>query len=150
MQISQKAEWMGVDVMGGRGGASGVTISASQYKKIENSAQKNDAKYEGLRRGAKYYEYTGYDGKVTKGETGNKTGGTYRARYSDVVSGYSQKSNKELETERKRLKEQSDSSYQKMTRSAASRTGSLVSSFASADAKISAIDQIIRRRKRKK
>lgn len=136
--------------MGGRGSSSGATISASQYKKMENSAQKSDAKYEGLRRGAKYYEYTGSDGKVTKGETGNKTGGTYRAKYSDLVSEYSQRSTKELETERKKLKDQSDSAYQRMTRAAASRTGSLVSSFASADSKISAIDQILRRRKRKK
>lgn len=101
-----------------------------------------------MRRGAKYYEYTGIDGKVTKGETGAPSGGTYRTKYSDTVSEYSRKSTKELEQERKILQGQVYDAYQRFTRSAASRSASLVASFSSADAKISAIDQILRRRKR--
>lgn len=131
--------------------AEGVTVSENQYRRLEDVAQKNDAIQNGLRARARYYEYIDSSGKTHKGETGaNAPGGTYKAKYSEMVAAYSRESTADLEKERSKLKSISDTNYQKFTSAAASRSGSLVSSFASADEKIRMIDQILRRRKRKK
>lgn len=137
--------------MGGRGASGGgAAISESQYRRIEDAAQRNDAIQNGLRARARYYEYTDSNGKVHKGETGaNTPGGTYRASYSDQVAAYSKMSSSELEKERIRLKAVSNDQYQKFTRSAASKSATQVSSFANADARIRMIEQILRRRKLK-
>lgn len=136
--------------MGGRGGSSGLTVSPAQERKLEDTAQKSDAKYAGLRLGAKYYEYTDRSGKITKGETGStrQGGGTYKASYSDQVAAYAKMSTSDLQKERKSLYNYSTDNYQKFSRSAASKSASQVEAFAGADAKIRAIDQVLRRRKR--
>lgn len=125
-------------------GSSGATSK-------EDREQRNYAKTEGFRKGAKYYEYTDMSGRVFQGETGNEKarGGTYRASYSTIVSDYSKKSTSELNVEKERLKAISDENYQKFARSAASKSASQVSAFADADARISAINQVLKRRKRR-
>lgn len=137
--------------MGGRGGASGVALPSKQQRKLEDVAQRNDARQNGLRARARYYEYTDSTGKVHKGETGaNSPGGTYKASFSETVFRYSAMSTKELESERARFKAISNENYQKFARSAASKSASQVAAFSSADTNIKAIDQILRRRKRQK
>lgn len=137
--------------MGGRGGTGGVALSSKQLRKLENAAQHNDARQNGLRARARYYEYTDSTGKVHKGETGaNTPGGTYRASFSETVFRYSAMSTKELERELARFKGISDDNYQKFARSAASKSASQVAAFSSADTNIKAIGQILRRRKRQK
>lgn len=137
--------------MGGRGGSSGiVSLSPKQERKLEDVAQKNDAKFAGWRNRAKFYEYTDSEGKVHRGETGaNTQGGTYRAKYSEQVADYAKMSTSFLEKEKERLKAVSDNHYQKSTRVAASRTGTHMESFADADTKLRMINQVLRRRKKK-
>lgn len=132
-------------LLGGRGGSSGMTAL-----KKEDNAQHSDAKRNGLRLGARFYEYTDSNGKVHKGETGNKQGGTYRASYSKEVADYAKKSTPSLQKERNALKDKSNNAYQIFTRSAASKSGSQASTFADADHKIRMIDQVLRRRRNKK
>lgn len=132
--------------MGGRG-ASGNRAVVKASGKTENLAQLNDAKREGYRLGAKYYEYTDNQGNIQKGETGRDSGGTYKAQYSEQVANYAKMSTKALEAERTRLKGISDENYQKFTRSAASRSGTMVSSFTNADNQIKMINQVLRRRR---
>lgn len=136
--------------MGGRGSASGITLSAKQERKLEDLAQANDAKFEGWRLGAKNYEYTDSDGKIKKGETGRRTGGTYRAQFSEQVASYAKMSTPSLEKELKTLKARSDDQYMRFTRSAASKSASQVAGFLDADSKIKLINQVLRRRKRQK
>lgn len=135
--------------MGGRGANSG--ISGNRFNSREDKEQMNDAKLNGLRQRAKYYEYTDKNGKVHKGETGNLAGGgTYRAKYSEQVSVYAKMATEKLKSERKALKDISDENYQKFTRAAASRSGSMVEKFGEADKKIKMIDQVLRRRNNKR
>lgn len=137
--------------MGVRGKTGGVALPSKQQLKLEDVAQRIDARQNGLRARARYYEYTDSTGKVHKGKTGaNTPGGTYRASFSETVSRYSAMSTKELERERARFKGISDDNYQKFARSAASKSASQVAAFSSADTNIKAIDQILRRRKRQK
>ena len=111
--------------MGGRGSASGLTLSRNQEKKLEDAAQLSDAKFNGWSSRAKYYEYTDSKGKKHTGETGaNTQGGTYRAQFSEQVATYAKMSTSALEKERDSLKSRSDDQYQKFTRSAASRSAS--------------------------
>lgn len=56
--------------MGGRGGSSGIALSAAQERKLEDTAQFNDAKHYGFTRGAKHVEYTDSNGKIRKFDTG--------------------------------------------------------------------------------
>lgn len=135
--------------MGGRGGASGLALSAKQEKKLEDAAQKNDAKFEGWRLGAKNYEYTDSAGKKHTGETGRNTGGTYKTQFSEQVASYAKMSTSALEKERDSLKARSDDQYQRFSRSAASKSASQVFSFVDADTKIRMINQVLRRRKKK-
>ena len=135
--------------MGGRGGSSGITLSAKQERKLEDAAQLNDAKFEGWRLGAKNYEYTDSTGKIKKGETGRNTGGTYKAQYNEKIASYAKMSTSALEKERDSLKARSDDQYQRFARSAASKSASQVSSFTDADTKIRMINQVLRRRKKK-
>lgn len=136
--------------MGGRGSASGITLSAKQERKLEDGAQLSDAKFEGWRLGAKNYEYTDSVGKKHTGETGRNTGGTYKAQFSEQKAAYAKMSTSALEKERDSLKVRSDDQYQRFSRSAASKSASQVASFADADAKIRMINQVLRRRKKKK
>lgn len=131
--------------MGGRGSASGLSISS---KRAEDIAQANDAKENGRRLGAKYYEYTDSTGKKITGDTGRGAGGTYRASYDEEVARYARMSTNALEKELNALKNKSTENYQLFARSAASRSASQVSAFADADAKIRRINQVLRRRKR--
>ena len=121
----------------------------SRQKKYasEDRRQREDAKREGARRGAKYYEYTDRKGNTTTGETGNEraSGGTYRARYDEDVVRYASMSPEELERERDRLKGESDTANWGITRAAASRTASAVDQAAAADTQISKINQVLRR-----
>lgn len=131
-------------------GSSGfATISAKQERKLEDTAQANDAKFEGWRLGAKNYEYTDSTGKIKKGETGRNTGGTYKAQFSEQTAAYAKMSTFALEKERDTLKARSNDQYQRFARSAASKSASQVASFADADAKIRMINQVLRRRKKK-
>ncbi len=112
--------------------------------------KKNDAKFDGWRNRAKFYEYTDSEGKVHRGETGaNTQGGTYRAKYSEQVADYAKMSTSFLEKEKERLKAVSDNHYQTSTRVAASRTGAHMAGFADADTKIRMINQVLRRRKKR-
>lgn len=134
---------------GGGGGNSKISLSQAQERKLEDNAQFQDAKHFGYTRGAKTVEYTDRNGKTRKAETGRTNGGVYRAQFSEQTANYSKMSTSELQQELKRQKEISDTSYQKFTRKAASKSGSLVSDFSSADVKIKQIQQILRRRKTK-
>ncbi len=117
---------------------------------MEDAAQQSDAKFNGWRTGAKFYEYTDSTGKVKKGETGRNTaGGIYKAQFSEQVASYAKMSTSALEKERDKLKAKSDENYQKFARSAASKSASQVSSFTDADTKIRMINQVLRRRKKK-
>lgn len=135
--------------MGGRGGESGITLSAKQERKLEDAAQKSDAKFEGWRLGAKNYEYTDSTGKKYTGETGRSAGGTYKAQFSERVERYAKMSTSALEKERDSLKARSDDQYQGFTRSAASRSASHVYAFVDADSKLKMINQVLRRRRKK-
>lgn len=132
--------------MGGRGGSSGLSISA---QKLEDFAQQSDAKYEGFRLGAKRYEYTDSTGKVHQGETGKDRGGTYRTSYNEQVASYAKMSTSALEKEKETLRNYSNDQYQRFSRAAASRSASLASGFSDADTKIRMINQVLRRRKKK-
>ena len=135
--------------MGGRGSAGGVFLGEKQYRRLEDSAQRNDAIQNGIRARARYYEYTDSTGKVHRGETGaNTPGGTYRAAYNEQIAAYSRQSTQSLEKERETLKRPSNDQYQRFARSAASKSASQVRGFADADAKIRMIDQILSRRRR--
>lgn len=139
-------------MMGGRGSTSGgIALNERQFRRLEDTAQHNDAIQNGLRARARYYEYTDSAGKIHKGETGaNTSGGIYRAAYSEQVAAYSKMATSELEKERARLKAVSNDQYQRFARSAASRSSSQVSAFTSADAQAKMIEQILRRRRRNK
>lgn len=121
----------------------------SKQKKYasEDRRQREDAKREGARRGAKYYEYTDRKGNTTTGETGNERarGGTYRAKFDEDVVRYANMSQEELERERDRLKNESDTANWGITRAAASRTASAVDQAATADTQIARINQVLRR-----
>ena len=121
----------------------------SKQKKYasEDRRQREDAKREGARRGAKYYEYTDRKGNTTTGETGNERarGGTYRAKFDEDVVRYANMSPEELERERDRLKNESDTANWGITRAAASRTASAVDQAAAADTQIARINQVLRR-----
>ena len=121
----------------------------SKQKKYasEDRRQREDAKREGARRGAKYYEYTDRKGNTTTGETGNERarGGTYRAKFDEDVVRYANMSPEELERERDRLKNESDTANWGIKRSAASRTASAVDQAAAADTQIARINQVLRR-----
>lgn len=99
--------------------------------------------------GAKTVEYTDSNGKVYKSETGRENGGTYRTEYNPKVAQYSKMTTQQLENELKKQREVSDDNYQRFTRQAASRSGSLVRSMTNADEEIRAIRQVLSRRKRK-
>lgn len=133
--------------MGGRGSSSGIALSAAQERKLEDTAQFNDAKHYGFTRGAKHVEYTDSNGKIRKADTGRPTGGTYRTSYSEDVANYAKMSTAELESKRSEYQKISDENYQKFARSAASKSASQVAGFASADSKIKMINQVLRRRK---
>lgn len=136
--------------MGGRGGSSGIALNQKQERKLEDSAQQNDAKFNGWRTGAKYYEYIDSTGRIKRGETGRNTpGGIYKAKYSEQVAAYAKMSTSALEKELKKLKAKSDDNYQKFARSVASKSASQVSAFADADAEIRMINQVLRRRKKR-
>lgn len=142
--------------MGGRGGSSGkaggggqAQLSEKQMLKIENDSQFEYAKFYGYTRGAKSVEYTDSEGKVRKAETGRQTGGVYRTSFSQKVADYARMSTSELETALQKQQNISDTNYQGFTRLAASRSGSLVNSFANADVEIAAIKQVLRRRRKK-
>ena len=115
----------------------------------EDRRQREDAQREGARRGAKFYEYTDRNGKKTTGETGNERaqGGTYRASFNEDVARYARMSPEELERERDRLKNESDTANWGITRAAASRTGSAVDQAAAADTQIARINQVLRRQR---
>lgn len=132
---------------GGRG--AGFGSGGSAWKRKEDAAQQSDAKFNGWRTGAKYFEYTDRTGKVHRGETGRNGGGTYKAQYNKQVASYAKMSTSALEKERDRLKALSDENYQKFSRSAASKSASQVSLFSDADTKIKMINQVLRRRKKK-
>lgn len=138
--------------MGGRGGSSGmgggISLNASQQKKLEDTAQFNDAKFYAYTRGAKKVEYTDSNGKVRKAETGRANGGTYRTSYSEEVANYSKMSTSELISKRSEYQKTSDENYQKFAHSAASKSKSQVTAFASADNQIKMINQVLRRRKK--
>ena len=133
--------------MGGRGSSSGIALSAAQERKLEDTAQFNDAKHYGFTRGAKHVEYTDSNGKIRKVDTGRPTGGTYRTIYSEDVANYAKMSTTELESKRSEYQKTSDENYQKFARSAASKSKSQVIAFASADSQIKMINQVLRRRK---
>ena len=121
----------------------------SKQKKYasEDRRQREDAKREGARRGAKYYEYTDRKGNTTTGETGNERarGGTYRAKFDEDVVRYANMSPEELERERDRQKNESNTANWGITRAAASRTASAVDQAAAADTQIARINQVLRR-----
>ena len=95
--------------MGGRGGSSGrsgsggIALSAAQERKLEDTAQFNDAKHYGFTRGAKHIEYTDSNGKIRKVDTGRPTGGTYRTSYSEDVANYAKMSTQSLNAELSKL-----------------------------------------------
>ena len=134
--------------MGGRGSSSGITLSSAQERKLEDTAQFNDAKHYGFIRGAKHVEYTDSNGKIRKVDTGRSTGGTYRTSYSEDVANYAKMSTSKLNAELSKQRAISDENYQKFAYSVASRSASQASNFASADSKIRMIKQVLRRRKK--
>ena len=140
---------MAKDKRGGKR-SSVASLTPQQERKIEDNAQFDDAKKYGLIRGAKYVEYTDANGNVRKAQTGNSTGGTYKASFSDDVANYAKQSTPDLESTLKALKAKSDENYQKFTRASASRSGSLINITANADTQIRMIQQVLRRRKKVK
>lgn len=135
--------------MGGRGASSGVTLTNKQSQKLEDAAQRQDAIYAGRRLNARSYEYTDSKGKKHTGLTGaNVPGGVYKAEYSQKVAEYAKLKTSELQELLKRKKAISDDNYQKFARSAASKSASQVSGFASSDSEIRMINQVLKRRKR--
>lgn len=134
--------------MGGRGSRSGISLNVSQEKKIEDAAQFNDAKVYGYTRGAAHVEYTDINGKIKKADTGRSNGGTYRASYNAKVADYAKMSTTRLNAELSKQQAIVNDSYQKFTRSAASKSSSQVSAFSSADAEVRMIKQVLRRRKK--
>lgn len=135
---------------GGKRAVGGASLTPQQERKIEDDAQFDDAKKYGLIRGAKYVEYTDVNGNVRKAQTGNSTGGTYKASFSDDIANYAKQSTSDLESALKVLKSKSDENYQKFTRASASRSGSLINITANADTQIRMIQQVLRRRKKVK
>jgi hypothetical protein len=133
--------------MGGRGGKSGIALSVAQERKLEDAAQFKSAKRYGYVAGAKRVEYTDSTGKIRKADTGRATGGTYRTSYSEEVAKYAKMSTKKLNEELSKQRAISDNNYQQFARSAASRSASQVSNFASADKKIRMIKQVLARKK---
>lgn len=143
--------------MGGRGSSSGiraresssgVTLNDKNARKLEDTAQFNEAKHYAYTRGAKKVEYTDSSGKIRKAETGRPNGGTYRISYSEEVANYAKMSTTELESKRSEYQKTSDENYQKFAHSAASKSKSQVIAFASADSQIKMINQVLRRRKK--
>lgn len=134
--------------MGGRGGISGIALSAAQERKLEDTAQFNDAKHRGWSFGAKYVEYTDRNGKIRKADTGRPTGGTYRTSYNEEVANYAKMSTQSLNAELSKQRDISDKNYYAFTRTAASRNAAQVANFASADRKIKMIEQVLRRRRK--
>lgn len=129
--------------------AKGNSSFNSNSRRVEDAAQRNDAKFEGWRRGAKYYEYTDSNGKITTGETGRNTGGTYKVKFNEDIEKYAKMPTHELEKQRDAFKANSNNQYQMFARSAASRSASQVASFVRSDRQIAMINQVLRRREKK-
>lgn len=99
--------------------------------------------------------YTNPDGTVRQSvlengkwvdKTITQTGGIYNAQFSVDVENYAKMKPEALRAELKKQQDISTDAYVISTRSAASRTGSQVSKFASADVKIRQIKQVLRRK----
>jgi hypothetical protein len=135
--------------MGGRGSSSGIALSPAQERKLEDTAQFNDAKRYGWARGARYVEYTDSNGKVKKAETGRGSGGTYRTSYNEDVANYAKMSTKTLNAELSKQRAAANDNYQRFAYGAASRIASNVTKFSEAGTKAKMIEQVLRRRRKK-
>lgn len=115
----------------------------------ENQLQFEEAIHFGRTRGAGSVEYTDSEGNVHK-EKIKDEGGVYKASFNPKIEQYNKMTEAELTTELKKQQSISDENYMKFARSAASKSGSQVKSFAKADEEIRAIKQVIRRKKKGK
>ena len=138
--------------MGGRGSSPGAKGGA---RARENDLQYKDAQFYAQTRGATAVRYTNPDGTVRQSvlengkwvdKTITQTGGIYNAQFSVDVENYAKMKPEALQAELKKQQAISTDAYVISTRSAASRTGSQVSKFASADVKIRQIKQVLRRK----
>lgn len=143
--------------MGGRGSSSGAAArgGGGGFGGKESENQFSDAKHYAQTRGATAVRYTDKNGNeheaVLKNgrwsdEKINQSGGIYTTKYSDDVARYARMKPEQLRAELKTQQAISNAAYQTSTRVAASKTGSQVSKFAEADAKIKMIKQVLRRK----